>query len=84
MVKVVTRTARSPALGPQGSSREPERRLTSPSFSRVAKVIRGPLAIRSPKTWTVRLHGLPESARNHAFERVVLTIVSSWQKSVER
>lgn len=83
MGKVTNRTARSPALdrkiesGTGATANKPVVRPGGESHS-------GSSAIRSSRIWTMRLHGLPESARNRAFERVVLTIVSSWQKSVER
>lgn len=62
--------------------REPERRETNPSFSRRRKSSR-PAA--SHRHGTDRAPARPAgAARNRPFEWVVLTIVSSWQKSDER
>ena len=63
-------------------TREPERR-EFPSFSHATKVAWG-LGRFVALGLTVRLHGLPEKRGTDLSNWVVLTIVSSWQKSYER
>lgn len=75
------------------SSREPERRLTSPSFSRVAKVIRGLRRfvgedLDHAPAWPAGVSEEPRFRKGRAHDRIVVaevgrTVTSSWTHAVE-